>query len=100
MILFGYFQIKMNKSIQNKYTQSEGSSSSILIENLINIKNVYSFGYEQVVLDNYKKSLNENYQHTIKRAKITGFIFGLGQLFIFISLGLLLFMGALFLRDI
>ncbi len=68
-------------------------------EAVINIKTVYSLGYEKKLLRNYSDLLDKPVKKNMRRAVISGFFSGLGECVLYILISVLYYIGALFVRD-
>ena len=64
-----------------------------------NIRTVCSFGYENIILAKYSTMLNKPYSLAIKNGLVSGFFYGLSQLIMYLVVGLIFFIGSVFVRD-
>ena len=69
------------------------------MESMSNIRTVCSFGYENIILARYTKMLEKPYSLAIKNGIISGFFYGLAQLIMYLVVGLIFFIGSVFVRD-
>lgn len=58
-----------------------------------------SFGYENVVLHKYSKLLEKPLEVGVKKGNISGVLYGITQLVMFIVFALIFFLGTVFIRD-
>lgn len=99
MILAGAIQMSFNTGFSDKTDAAYKDSSSLIMEAMINIRTVSSFGYEGIVAQRYDEKMEEPYALAIKKGNASGFFFGISQLLMFIIIGLLFYLGAIFVRD-
>lgn len=71
----------------------------MIMQCMMNIRTVKSFGYEEVVADKYNDRLAEPHDIGIKKGNISGFSMGLSQIIMFVVFGLIFFLGSVFKRD-
>ena len=99
MIICGAIQMAFQTGFSDKTDEAYKDSSNLIMEAMINIRTVSSFGYEGIVAKRYDEKMQEPYVLAIKKGNISGFFFGLSQIIMFIIFGVLFFVGALFVRD-
>ena len=99
MILCGVAQMAMSTGFSDKTDAAYKDSANIIMEAMINIRTVSSFGYEGVIADKYDQKMEEPYKLAINRGNFSGFFFGLSQIVMFTIFGLLFYLGSIFVRD-
>jgi hypothetical protein len=58
-----------------------------------------SFGYENVVLAKYSNLLEKPFNLGVKKGNISGLLYGITQMIMFIIFGVIFFLGTVFYRD-
>lgn len=99
MILAGAAQMAMTTGFSDKTDEVYKESSNIIMEAMINIRTVHSFGYEKIIYDQYVERMDEPLRLAIKKGNLSGFFFGISQIIMFTIFGLLFWLGAIFVRD-
>ena len=74
-------------------------SSSLIMESMINIRTVSSFGYQSSIANKFDGKMEEPYSLAIKKGNVSGLLYGFSQFIMFLIFGLLFFIGSLFVRD-
>lgn len=99
MIISGAIQMAFSTGFSDKTDAAYKDSSNLIMEAMINIRTVSSFGYEGIVAKRYDEKMEEPYALAVKKGNASGFFFGLSQIVMFTIFGVLFFLGALFVRD-
>jgi ATP-binding cassette subfamily B (MDR/TAP) protein 1 len=99
MILAGAIQMKQSLGFSGETDTVYKDSSSLITEAMVNIRTVTSFGYENVVLSKYSKMLEIPFQLGVKKGNISGVLYGITQMVMFIIFALIFFLGTVFIRD-
>lgn len=99
MILSGVIDMAMQTGFSDKTDAAYKDSSSLIMESMINIRTVSSFGYQDIIARRYDEKMEEPYNLAIKKGNTSGLLFGISQFTMFLIFGLLFFLGALFVRD-
>ena len=58
-----------------------------------------SFGYENVVLHKYSNLLEKPFQLGVKKGNVSGVLYGITQMIMFVIFALIFFLGTVFIRD-
>ena len=69
------------------------------MESMTHIRTVSSFGYEGIIAKKYDERMEEPYDLAIKKGNISGILYGLSQIIMFVIFGLIFYLGAIFVRD-
>jgi ATP-binding cassette subfamily B (MDR/TAP) protein 1 len=99
MILAGALQMKQSLGFSGESDTAYKDSSSLITEAMVNIRTVMSFGYENVVLNKYSNMLEKPFQLGVKKGNISGVLYGISQMVMFIIFALIFFLGTVFIRD-
>lgn len=65
----------------------------------MNVRTVCSFGVENTIAKKYEDKLVEPEKFLLKKGQISGLLFGLSQINLFVVFGLIFYIGSLFVRD-
>jgi ATP-binding cassette, subfamily B (MDR/TAP), member 1 len=74
-------------------------SSNLIMESMVNIRTVSSFGYENVIFNKYEQKLVEPFNLAVKKGNISGIMFGFSQIVMFLIFALIFYIGTIFIRD-
>lgn len=99
MVLAGVMQMHQSTGFSSETDKAYKDSAILITEAMNNIRTVISFGYENIVLDKYSEKLVKPYKITLKRSNVSGFLFGLTQLIMFYIFAIVLYLGAVFIRN-
>lgn len=99
MIIAGAIQMAFSTGFSDKTDAAYKDSSNLIMEAMVNIRTVSSFGYEGIVAKRYDEKMEEPYRLAIKKGNASGFFFGLSQIVMFTIFGILFYLGAIFVRD-
>ena len=99
MLLAGAIQMAMATGFSDKTDKAYKDSSTLIMESMINIRTVSSFGYEGIVAKKYDERMEEPYTLAVKKGNISGLLYGLSQFIMFLIFGLIFYLGAIFVRD-
>jgi ATP-binding cassette subfamily B (MDR/TAP) protein 1 len=99
MIVSGAIQMEFTNGFSAKTDVAYKDSSALITESMVNIRTVTSFGYENMILDKYSEKLKVPFEIAIKKGNISGIMFGLSQLIMFVVFALIFYLGAIFIRD-
>ncbi len=99
MILAGTIQMRQSLGFNNESEAAYKDSANIITESIANIRTVMSFGYENVVLAKYSNLLEKPFNLGVKKGNISGLLYGITQMIMFIIFGVIFFLGTVFYRD-
>lgn len=99
MIIAGAIQMAFTTGFSAKTDVAYKDSSALITESMINIRTVTSFGYENMILDKYSEKLKLPFEIAVKKGNISGILFGISQLIMYVVFALIFFLGAVFIRD-
>lgn len=99
MILAGAIQMAFTTGFSAKTDVAYKDSSALITESMINIRTVTSFGYENMILNKYSEKLVLPFQIAVKKGNISGLLFGISQLIMYVVFALIFYFGAVFIRD-
>lgn len=99
MILCGIAQMAFSTGFSDSTDAAYKDSSNLIMEAMINIRTVSSFGYEGIIAKKYDEKMEEPYRLAIKKGNTAGIFFGLSQVIMFTIFGILFYLGAIFVRD-
>lgn len=69
------------------------------MEAMINIRTVSSFGVESSIYKKYENKLIEPERFLIRKGQISGLLFGVSQIVMFVVFAVVFYIGSLFVRD-
>lgn len=98
MIAAGVIQMKAFVGFSEQSGEAYKDSANLIMEAMINIRTVTSFGVENTFAAKYTKLLEKPYRLAIKSGNLAGFLFGASQLVMFIIFALVFYIGTLFVR--
>ena len=96
MLMVGVIQAKKKAGFSGEADEVYQEATSIIMESMINIRTVVSFGYENVLLEKYSEKLEVPNQIAIKNGLVSGMFFGLSQLILYFFFGLIFFLAVVF----
>jgi ATP-binding cassette subfamily B (MDR/TAP) protein 1 len=99
MIICGIVQMAFSTGFSDKTDVAYKDSANLIMEAMVNIRTVSSFGYENIIAKKYDEKMKEPYRLAIKKGNLSGFFFGLSQIVMFVIFGVLFYLGALFVND-
>jgi ATP-binding cassette subfamily B (MDR/TAP) protein 1 len=99
MIIAGVVQMQFTTGFSDKSDAAYKESSQLIMESMMNIRTVSSFGYENVVFHKYEQKLKEPFELAIKKGNCSGLLFGFSQIVMFIIFALIFYIGTIFIRD-
>jgi ATP-binding cassette subfamily B (MDR/TAP) protein 1 len=99
MIGAGMIHMKFNVGFSEKSDAAYKDSSSLIMEAMTNIRTVCSFGVENTIAAKYEEKLEEPYQLAKKKGNISGILYGLSQIVMFVVFALIFYIGTLFIRQ-
>lgn len=88
-----------NTGFSDKTDAAYKDSSNLIMEAMVNIRTVSSFGSEESFVKRYDKKMEEPYALAIKKGNTSGFLYGLSQFIMVTIFGILFYLGAIFVRD-
>lgn len=98
--LIGAGAIRMAfRSGNNKADEKYKESSNIIMESMTNIRTVYSFGHEGVILRKFSALLDVPLNLATRNGIMSGFFYGLAQFIMFVVIALIFYLGSVFVRD-
>ena len=99
MILSGVLEMSMQTGFSDKTDEAYKDSSHLIMEAMINIRTVSSFGTENFVIRRYDEKMEVPHSLGVQKGHISGILYGFSQIIMFTIFGVLFFVGALFVRD-
>lgn len=99
MIIAGAIQMAFTTGFSAKTDVAYKDSSALITESMINIRTVTSFGYENMILNKYSEKLILPFEIAVKKGNISGLLFGISQLIMYVVFALIFFLGSVFIRD-
>lgn len=98
MIAAGVIQMKAFVGFSEQSGEAYKDSANLIMEAMINIRTVTSFGVENTFSAKYAKLLEKPFKLAIKSGNLAGFLFGASQLVMFVIFALVFYIGTLFVR--
>ncbi len=99
MIIAGVIQMKFTTGFSDKSDAAYKESAQLIMESMMNIRTVSSFGYENVMFHKYERKLEEPFNLAVKKGNCSGLLFGFSQIVMFIIFALIFYIGTIFIRD-
>mgnify|MGYP000918927731 FL=1 len=98
MIITGELNIHFAAKFSEKNDEAFKEAGAIMIEALNNMRTVISLGREKEILAMYSKVLEKPEKMAIKRGLISGFLLGISEVIMFVIVGIIYFLGAVFIK--
>lgn len=98
MLAAGVIQMKAFVGFSEQSGEAYKDSSNLIMEAMINIRTVTSFGVENTFAAKYAQLLIKPFKLAIKSGNLAGFLFGASQLVMFVIFALVFYIGTLFVR--
>lgn len=89
----------MSTGFSDKTDEAYKDSSHLIMEAMINIRTVSSFGFQSFISKRYDEKMETPYNLALKKGIIAGILYGCSQIIMFSIFGLLFYIGAIFVRD-
>lgn len=98
MIAAGVIQMKAFVGFSEESGEAYKDSANLIMEAMINIRTVTSFGVQNTFAAKYAKLLVKPYKLAVKSGNLAGFLFGASQLVMFVIFALVFYIGTLFVK--
>lgn len=99
MIGSGIINMKFMVGFSEKTDEAYKDSSSIIMEAMVNIRTVTSFGVENSIAAKYNEKLIQPFELAKRKGNLAGIFYGLSKATMYIIFALIFYIGALFVRD-
>jgi len=99
MIGAGIINMKFMMGFSEKTDEAYKDSSSIIMEAMVNIRTVISFGVENSIAAKYNEKLIQPFELAKRKGNLAGIFYGLSKATMYIVFALIFYIGALFVRD-
>lgn len=99
MIIAGVMQMAFNSGFSDKTDVAYKDSSNLIMEAMMNIRTVKASNYEKTIIERYDRMMDYPLELATKKGNYAGFFFGLSQFILFLTFGLMFYLGSIFLRD-
>ncbi|CAD8092756.1 unnamed protein product [Paramecium primaurelia] len=96
----GVLQAKYLQGFSAQTDEAYKDSGNLIMEAVTNIRTVFSFGNEQIILGIYSKKVQMPLEMAKEKGYKAGLAMGLSQMNIFIMNAIVFYVGAIFCRDI
>jgi len=98
LITTGAIQMKFYAGFSERSDAIYKHSSNLIMEAMVNIRTVYSFGMENTIALKYEKKLEEPLSLATKKGNVSGILYGLCQTILMVAVGVVLYIITLFIR--
>lgn len=95
LIFTGIVQIYVQQGLFTKSSSLYKSSAQLISEVVNNIRTVSSFECEQLIEQSFQSKLVEPLNYAMKKGAIAGLLFGISEVFKYMSLGLTYYIGVM-----
>ena len=99
IMIAGLVEMEFTNGFSAKTDKAYKTSSNLISETMLNIRTVNSFGYEDMIQKKYSEKLDEPLALGVNKGMVAGILFGLSQLILFVTFGLMYYLGSIFVRD-
>ncbi|CAD8161006.1 unnamed protein product [Paramecium pentaurelia] len=96
----GVLQAKIMQGFSSQTDEAYKDSGNLIMEAVTNIRTVFSFGNEQIILGIYEKKVQMPLEQATSKGFKAGLAMGFSQMNMFVMNAIIFYVGAVFCRDI